>query len=78
MDRKLIQAAEEAIRRYLSDHPMAADTLEGIHGYWIDWDDIPEPITVTEAALEQLEKAAFVERFKAGNRDLWRRRHARP
>lgn len=25
----------EAIRRYLSDHPKAADTVEGIAGWWL-------------------------------------------
>lgn len=78
MDDKSIQAASEAIRRYLSTHPRAADAIEGIHSYWIEWDDVPEKIAVTEAALLQLEQAGFVERTKVANRDVWRRRdHAR-
>lgn len=73
MDDKSIHAACEAIRRYLGEHPMAADTIEGIHCYWIDWDDVPAMMSVTEAALLQLEQAGFVERTKAANRDVWRR-----
>ena len=73
MDNKLISTAVEAIRAYLTARPSAADTVEGIHCYWIQWDDDPEMTAVTEAALLHLEKIGFVERTKAGNRDIWRR-----
>lgn len=74
MDDKLILTAVEAIKSYLTARPAAADTVEGIHCYWIQWEDVPEMIAVTEAALLHLEQAGFVERARAGNRDIWRRR----
>ena len=75
MDNKLISTAVDAIIGYLTGRPLAADTIEGIHCYWIQWDnDAPEMIAVTEAALLHLEEIGFVERTKAGNRDIWRRR----
>ena len=74
MDDKLIQAAANAIEHYLTTRPAAADTLEGIHSYWIDWPGVPEPLTVTEAALMQLQRAGFVESKMVGNRLVWRRR----
>jgi hypothetical protein len=72
----LIAAAAQAIREYLTVRPCAADTAEGIHAYWIQWGESPEMIEVTEAALLELEQQGFVERAAAGNRLLWRRRHA--
>lgn len=74
MDDKLIQAAATAIEHYLTQRPAAADTLEGVHSYWIEWQGIPELIAVTEAALTQLQHAGFVECRMAGNRPIWRRR----
>lgn len=74
MDEKSTQAVADAIRNYLSARPAAADTVEGIHQYWISWGDVPEPIDVTEAALLHLEQAGFVERTLAGTREVWRRR----
>jgi len=73
MDDKLVQAAVEAITSYLTARPAAADTVEGIHCYWIQWEDIPELVAVTEAALLHLEQTGFVKRTKAGKRDIWRR-----
>jgi hypothetical protein len=75
MDDKLVLAAVDAITNYLTARPAAADTVEGIHCYWIPWqDNIPELVAVTEAALLHLEQTGFVERVKAGKRDIWRRR----
>lgn len=74
MDNKLISTAVDAITSYLTARPSAADTVEGIHYYWIQWDDDPEMIAVTEAALLHLEQTGLVERTRAGNRDIWRRR----
>lgn len=72
----MIAAAAQAIREYLTARPGAADTVEGIHAYWIQWGDNPEMIEVTEAALLELEEAGFVEHVVAGGRWLWRRRFA--
>lgn len=79
MDDKLILAAAAAIRDYLVSRPDAADTVEGIHQWWIQWPGIPESVTVTMAALEHLEAAGFLERQQTGNRQFWRcRRDAVP
>ena len=74
MDDKLILATATAIQNYLDSRPDAADTVEGIHQWWIQWPGIPEPITVTMAALEHLEAIGFLERLQTGNRQFWRRR----
>jgi hypothetical protein len=76
MDDELILKAVEAIRTYLNARPAAADTVEGIHYYWIDWDGEPELLAVTEAALLHLEQNNFVEHTQAGSRMVWRRRSA--
>ena len=74
MDNALISTAADAIIRYLTSRPMAADTIEGIHCYWIEWDnDDPEMLAVTEAALLHLEKIGFIERRSVGGKNIWRR-----
>jgi len=75
MDDDLIFAAAAAIREYLSTRPNAADTVEGIHQWWIRWDSQPESIAVTMAAVEHLAESGFLEPVKAGSRCLWRRRN---
>ena len=76
MDDDLILAVAAAIREYLSTRPNAADTVEGIHQWWIRWDSQPESITVTIAAVEHLAASGFLECVQAGSRCLWRRRDA--
>lgn len=73
MDEKLILAAADEIRNYLAARPDSADTVEGIHQWWIRWPGFPEPIIVTQAALEMLQEAGIVECVQYGNRMLWRR-----
>lgn len=74
MDRGLIEFAKDAIRRFLVLRPDAADTLEGIHRWWIDWPGQPESQVVTEVALEQLHAEGVVEPLRIGHNVLWRRR----
>ncbi len=74
MDRGLIEFAKDAIRRFLEMRPDAADTLEGIHRWWIDWPGHPESQVVTEVALEQLHAEGVIEPLRIGNNVLWRRR----
>ena len=74
MDYKLKLATAISILIYLSSRPDAADTVEGIHQWWIQWPDVPEPVSVTMAALEHLEAVGFLERLQTGNRQFWRRR----
>jgi hypothetical protein len=74
MDETSTSAVLTAIRSYLAARPESADTLEGIHQWWINWPGLPESMAVTAAALDQLEAAGVVERLQVGNRELWRRR----
>lgn len=61
------------ITRKVQVNPEAADTLEGIHLYWIAWESYPEAIEVTQAALACLESQGVMEQFRIANRVLWRR-----
>ncbi|MDP1966923.1 hypothetical protein [Rhodoferax sp.] len=65
------------IRHVLERSPSAADTVQGIHAWWVDW---PEPAPhweVTEAALARLESQGAVERVSVeGGREIWRRARA--
>ncbi|MGE9744228.1 hypothetical protein [Bdellovibrio bacteriovorus] len=61
------------ITQTLQRNPQAADTLEGVHMYWIRWEGQPESIQITEVALQCLESQGVVERIKLVNHVLWRR-----
>jgi len=76
MDDRLLAFAENAIRDYLRERPDSADTLEGIHRWWIRWPTMPESQVLTEIALERLEVAGEVERFRIGDSVVWRRASA--
>jgi hypothetical protein len=62
-----------SIRNYLSVNPTAADTVEGIHNWWINWPDLPESMSCTQTALVRLEHEGFVESREVGDRILWRK-----
>jgi hypothetical protein len=49
-----VAAAAAAIRRYLRDHPHAADTLEGIASWWLSGNAGNERLTNVQRAIEQL------------------------
>lgn len=49
-----IAAVVAAIRRYLCDHPYAADTAEGIARWWLSGTSGNELLTDVERAMEQL------------------------
>ncbi|WP_371324952.1 hypothetical protein VX159_05350 [Dechloromonas sp. ZY10] len=75
MNEQAIEKAAQQIRAYLAARPQAADTLEGIHRWWIDWQDQDreESPAVTLAALEQLAAGGELEKLNLGGRNLWRR-----
>ena len=73
MDEQLVVFAENAIRVYLAERPDSADTVEGIHRWWILWPRLPESPVVTQIALERLETAGEMEPVDVGNQVLWRR-----
>lgn len=70
LDRR-VESVASAIRRYLGIHPQAADTLEGIHRWWIDWGDDEESPDVTRAALQKLIEEGAVASVEVGSRRLW-------
>ena len=57
---------------YLNARPASADTLEGIHRWWIRWPGLEEPMTITEAALIRLQARGLLEPCRVGTRILWR------
>lgn len=71
-DPRIAFAAGE-IRRHLREHPHAADTLEGIHQWWIRWPGPLEDMAVTEAALRELENLGEMGRKGAGGALLWKK-----
>lgn len=74
MNEGLIETVAAAIRRHLKIRPDAADTLEGIHHFWIDWGSQTESIDITADALKRLVEEEFLEQKKIGSRVLWRRK----
>ncbi len=74
MDEERINFVMSAIRHFIAQHPESADTLEGIHQWWINWHDMEESPIITAAALQRLEEQGFLEQKKIGSRALWRLR----
>ncbi|UXY17236.1 hypothetical protein N8I74_09575 [Chitiniphilus purpureus] len=74
MDEQLVDTVMQAIRAYVRARPDCADTIEGIHAWWVPWPDQPEPLSVTRLALERLEAEGVLERRHVGRRELWRAR----
>jgi hypothetical protein len=68
-----IDLAARLIRAYLSQHPHSADTLDGIHQWWMNG---AVARAAVEAALEQLALDGEIEHIDIGRKRLWRR--ARP
>lgn len=75
MDPQLLEFAANAIREYLTQRPESADTIEGIHRWWIHWPGLAESPVVTQIALERLAAAGEIESFNIGDRVVWRRPH---
>lgn len=73
MDETLIQFAMNAIILHLNKNPLSADTLEGIHLWWIPWPDTEESIFITAEALNRLQEAKLVETRIIAEREIWRR-----
>lgn len=66
-----------AITRHIAEHPLAADTLEGIHMWWVGAADAGEhghapSSETTLAALEELARRGLLEVLRVGSRLVWR------
>lgn len=68
-----IDFAKDQIVSFISQHPMAADTVEGVHLWWIDWGGFAESIQITQAALDCLQVHGVMETVRVGNNNLWRK-----
>jgi hypothetical protein len=76
MNHQVLNFAIRAIEFRLTESPNSADTVEGIHNYWINWSEPVPPLQVTQQALEVLEQEKFVELVMVGEKAVWRK--ARP
>ncbi|MBR7782350.1 hypothetical protein [Undibacterium luofuense] len=74
MNENLLDFIMCEIRNYLNARPESADTLEGIHNWWIRWPDVAESQMITADALQRLEAQGFLEQKNIGSRVLWRRK----
>lgn len=71
----LVNSVADAIVAFLAAHPQAADTVEGIHQFWISYPgEVSLSVAVTLEALEQLEADGQLERVTLGQRTVWRRK----
>jgi len=69
-----IETVAQAILNYLSVHPNAADTEDGIHRWWIDWGaagEEEESPDTTRLALQLLSDRGAMESVEIANRRVW-------
>lgn len=66
------RAVADAIASHLAAHPASADTVEGIHQWWLRPLGLDHSIEVTARALELLAMEQVVECRRIGQRNLWR------
>ena len=71
-DEDRIGVVANAIRFYLQNNPDSADTVEGIHDWWLVLPDQADSILITYSALVTLENSGVIERHLVSHRELWR------
>lgn len=71
-DEDPVEKLAAAITLYARSRPRAADTLEGVHRWWIDWDEGEQRIELTEQALLLLQARGLMTCVKVGSVNLWR------
>jgi hypothetical protein len=76
MDHTPTDFAEAAIRDHLARFGNSADTLDGVHQWWIRWESFPDHISVTERALARLQASGLVECVRMGGGEIWRLRRS--
>lgn len=74
-----IHIVSERISRYLSSHPNALDSIEGIHRWWLLKQQMEEASAVVQAAIDYLVSCGEVEQIESNGRTLYAsaRRHQR-
>jgi hypothetical protein len=69
---------EEAINRYLTRNPLAADTVEGICNWWLAESGIITTRERVSTALEQMVRSGSIEKSGLHGREIYalaQRRH---
>jgi len=61
-----VQAIANEVERYLTDHPQAADSVEGIASWWLARQRIHYELEMVRSALEHLRHKGVV--LKTGER----------
>lgn len=74
-DNAQVEAIVESILRYLSVRPHAADTVDGIHQWWVDWGAKEQSPAMTECALQILKERGLMDCVELGGRHIWRAKH---
>ncbi|WP_459950833.1 hypothetical protein [Denitratisoma sp. agr-D3] len=72
MDSTFIENLAIAIIDYLQRHPKSADTLSGIHAWWLPSELALQP-QLTEKALDLLVSRGQLESVTIGNNKIYRR-----
>jgi hypothetical protein len=73
MHEQEIRHAMRQIRHVLRGKPAAADTVQGIHAWWIEWSEPGPHWSTTEQALERLQAEGVVECVTLEDgRKVWR------
>ena len=73
-----ITRVTDAIRAYLSRHPDAADSEEGIAAWWMPAMDVETCAAEVAVALEQLHRLGLIERQSLPDGRVIYRAHAAP
>jgi hypothetical protein len=58
----------EAIMEYLSEHPHAMDSVEGVAAWWLSRDRQPANLAITRRALERLVSSGLLLKVGEGER----------
>lgn len=72
MDSSSIESLCAAILAYLQRHPKSADTLDGIHAWWLPR-ELALHSKLTEQALDLLVSRGEIECVSVGNSKIFRR-----
>lgn len=74
MTEPLVRDVADRLLAYLREHPRAADTLEGIHQWWLASPAPGMTPDITQRALELLEAEGRIERHAFIRCTVWRLR----
>ena len=71
-DTQRAQAVASAIKRYLEDHPHAADTIEGVAQWWLRSTHRDIPVAVVQQALDYLVSKGIIAEIETWGRKVYR------